>query len=65
VRCLAFAPDGSLGASGGNDGIKLWDVATGRERGAVGTDYVYLHAAMFAPDGQTLIVAKGGGIIQF
>src|SRR5262249_54967809 len=64
VRCLAFAPDGALVASGGNDGIKLWDIATGSERGAFRTARNFIQAAVFAPDGRTLIVALGEGIIQ-
>jgi WD40 repeat protein len=64
VRCVAFAPDGSLVASGTNDGIMLWDVATGQERAAVPTAHPFIQAAVFAPEGRTLIVAMGRGIIQ-
>jgi WD40 repeat protein len=53
-------------ASGGvTDRVQLWDVATGRERASVRTDYDFITAAMFARDGQTLILARGRGIIQF
>jgi WD40 repeat protein len=44
--------------------MRLWDVATGLERAAIRTDRDSIKAAVFSPDGRTLIVARGGGIIQ-
>jgi WD40 repeat protein len=63
---LAFSLDGSILASGGvTESVRVWDVATGRERAAVRGDYAFIKAAVFARDGQTLIMARDGGTIQF
>lgn len=35
VHAVAFSPDGKTLASAGADVIKLWDVETGKERGAL------------------------------
>jgi WD40 repeat protein len=61
ITVLAFAPDGTRLASGDSAGIvKLWDVATGRERASLpacqlGTGGVT--AMVFSPDGALLVTA--------
>jgi WD40 repeat protein/predicted Ser/Thr protein kinase/tetratricopeptide (TPR) repeat protein len=66
VNSLAFTPDGrTLASAGGiewveykagstHSELKLWDVATGRERAALQRNQGQFHAVAFSPDGKTL-----------
>lgn len=59
VWSLAFAPDGRTLMTAGNDGtVKVWDVATGRERAAFDWGIGRVWAAAFAADGMR--AAAGG-----
>ncbi|MFJ4365930.1 hypothetical protein ACIP4S_17420 [Streptomyces chartreusis] len=64
VRAVAFAPDGALFATGGAEGVLLWDLATRRPiadpmTGHSGT----VSSLAFSPDGQ-LLASGAGGMVQ-
>src|SRR5262249_51152071 len=65
VSALAFAPDGRTLASTAIDGIRLWDVATGKAVGrVVGPEQRACHLLAFAPDGKTLASAHGDQVVR-
>jgi len=49
---VAFSPNGKTLASGGTDGVCLWDVATSKKQAVFHGDFVLSIA--FSPDGRTL-----------
>jgi WD40 repeat protein len=52
---VAYSPDGSTLASGGDAlTIKLWDVATGKERATLQGHTQAVYCAAYSPDGKTL-----------
>jgi WD40 repeat protein/tRNA A-37 threonylcarbamoyl transferase component Bud32 len=63
VSCLAYAPDGKTLAVGGGGMIKLWDVATGRERATLAVRPGPVKSLAYSPDGQTLASGNGDGTV--
>jgi WD40 repeat protein len=55
IFALAFSPDGATLASGAYGTVKLWDVATGREKKTLGVGLI-VRAVVFSPDGRKLAV---------
>src|SRR5262249_33691939 len=55
VHDLAFSPDGSTLAAGGNDGtVPLWDVASGKLLRELHGAFTYASAVTWSHDGKTL-----------
>jgi WD40 repeat protein/mono/diheme cytochrome c family protein len=60
VRALAFAPDGRSAASGGEDRtVRVWDVASGKERLRLEGHADEVLAVAFSADGRRLLSAGG------
>ena len=54
VRSIAFSPDGKTLATGGEDGVRLWQWATGHELLYFGGLPARVNAVSFSPDGEKL-----------
>lgn len=57
VWMVAYSPDGTLGASGGDDGVIIWDTVSGKSI-AGNTDIADTYMVLFSPDNR--YVMAGG-----
>src|SRR5262249_57660918 len=60
---FALSPDGKTIATGGEDGVRLWDAARGTELVRL-PGRPEVHSVAFSPDGGTLAVGDGGGSVH-
>jgi WD40 repeat protein len=65
TACLAWAPDGTVLVTGGDDAaVKAWDVASGRELLTLEWHEAPLRALTFSPDGRLLATAGADGAVK-
>ena len=62
VYSVAFSPDGTLLASGGIDGFRLWNPITGRALVALTANRGSVSVVAFSSDGRTLASGESGAI---
>ena len=66
VVSVAFSPDGKTLASASYDGtLRLWEMATGKERAALGEYTGCVGCVAFSPDGKTLASGIIGSPVPF
>ena len=65
LESVAWSPDGQTLASGSEDNsIKLWDVASGKEKATLAGHSSYVRSVAWSPDGQTLASGSGDNSIK-
>jgi WD40 repeat protein/Flp pilus assembly protein TadD len=65
VSSLMISPDGSLLATGSYDGtVRLWDLATGRQRATLAGHEGKVWSVAFSPDGKTIASGSGDGTVR-
>jgi hypothetical protein len=65
VESVAFSPDGTTLASGGDDNsVRLWDVASHRQVGSPLIDDSGFSSVAFSPDGKTLASGSGDNSVR-